>query len=330
MAVSVPSYRNIVILWHGGEPLLMGADFFSRAYEVFDEYARKYGVKFTYRLQTNGTLLDDRLMDFFASTNTRISISYDGKYNDVLRQQTERVEQVVKKLRDRGELFGCMTTVSSADVDRLQEMYEFFKELKVPTKFSVIFPDGAAADGAYLVGKEEWTREFIKFFEYWFYDTECNIEMPACSDVLYRYLFKGKKLGCGVGACLFGYIAVNAEGDLYPCGRLIEDRYRLANVYEIDNITDAFGSEKFLEIFEKSKKRISGCKACKWFDKCHGGCMAIASIGGDIARKSDFECYFNRHVFDKIEELMKVYDPLKTNPYANETIEKYGEGLSNK
>lgn len=320
LSVCVLDYSRIVIIWHGGEPLLMGADFFSKAYQVFDEYSKKYSTKFSFRLQTNGTLLDDRLIDFFIRTNTFISISFDGRQNEILRQQTGLVEQTINNLRNRGVPFACMSTVSSANINYLQDLYGFFKGLKVPTKLSVIIPDGAAIGSEYLVSKEVWTQEFIKLFECWFFDIDCNIEMPACSDMLIKYLNTGKILGCSNGLCLFGYIAVNDKGNVYPCGRLIEDRYKIANVYDINSIAEAFLSEKFLDVYNKCKQRISLCKSCKWFDKCHSGCMAMASAEGDISYKSSFECYFTQHVFNKIEELMTFYDSNKTNPYVNKII----------
>ncbi len=68
---------QVTVAWQGGEPTLMGLDFYRRAIEFQDKY-RKPGTTFENTMQTNGTLLDDNWCEFFKEHNFLIGISIDG------------------------------------------------------------------------------------------------------------------------------------------------------------------------------------------------------------------------------------------------------------
>lgn len=323
LAACAPYYKYIYIIWHGGEPLLMGTEFYREAYRKIGEYASRYKTEFSFSIQTNGTLLTPELTDLFSQTKTGISVSYDGPYNGVLRQETEKTENALRMLQENQIGFSCLSTVSSKNVNHLIGLYKYFKNIGVSVKFNPILPDGAAADSRFLIDGVTWADNFIKLFKHWFFDTDCNIYMQSCMDILKRYLGLMHR-GCLSGACMFRYIAVDAVGNVYPCGRMITDRYKLTNVYETDDIRQAFLSETYSEILNKNKERADKCKQCKWFTRCHSGCNASASLAGDIANKFQFECYFNLRVFTCLEELLENYDQkqVNINKYALEILKK--------
>lgn len=322
LAVTAPRYKKVKIIWHGGEPLLAGYNFFVKAYELFDRYAAKYGVKFDFNIQTNGTLLDENFIRLFQKTDTTVSVSFDGEFNDVLRQETEKVNATINLLKERGVKFACLSAISSASVKHLEELYEYFKAKGIQAKFNPLLPDGAANENVdFLLTKEDWAENFAKLFRLWFFDTDCNIYLASCCDILAKYLgLMG--YGCLSGTCMFRYIAVDAYGDLYPCGRLIEKNFLLGNVYEITDIRQAYLSESYGAMLEKNKRRANKCKACKWFGRCHSGCNASANLSGDMSAPFDFECYFTRKAFEAIEEILKNYDVTKINKYAREILQK--------
>ena len=310
-------YKDVKIIWHGGEPLLMGYEFFKEAYTLFKQFSAEYNIHFKFGIQTNGTLLDDDLIDLFVKTNTHISISFDGIYNDVLRQRTKEVECVIDKLKNRGVEISCISTISSANVSHMKEMYEYFKSLAISVKFNPIYPDGAATiNNKFLITKEDWAHNFIELFEYWYNDADCNIKLISCIEVLKKYLIS--YYGCLGGVCLYRYLAIDSYGDLYPCGRLICDNFRIANVNELNDIREAFISPKYSELSQIASIRADKCKACKWFSRCHSGCNASANLGGDLATAYSFDCYFTKYLFDKIEKIFSNHET--KNPCVKELI----------
>lgn len=317
----MPNYKNVKIIWHGGEPLIAGYEFYKKAYELFEKYSSEFGCKFSFNIQTNGTLLTEDLINLFRASNTTISISYDGQFNSILRQQTERVEETINKLQKQGIHFSCLSTISSKSVAHLLDLYEYFKQKNIPVKFNHIFTDGAARKhDDFSVSQETWTSNFIQLFNFWLYDTNCNIRLSSCLDLLHQYF--GVRAGCLNHSCLFRYIAVDARGDIYPCGRLIKDEFKLANVHDIDDVRETFLSDTYLRILKDNKARIEGCQHCKWFDKCHGGCSASCLLAGSLQKKNEFECYFTKKIFDNIEKQLCNIKIKHLNSYAQKIIEE--------
>ena len=310
---------------------MAGYDFFIEAYKIFDAYMDRNGINFDFALQTNGTLLDDKFIDFFEAKKTHVSVSYDGPFNSFLRQNTEKTETAIDRLKAKGVVFSCLSTISSASVGRLSEIYDYFKQIAVPVKFSPVLADGAAEKNRdVLISKEEWTDSFINLFDYWFFDLSCNVEFYSFHQILRKYLSlschpcktssDSNNHDCLNTKCLFGTIAINSEGNLYPCGRLVEERYKLANVFSLDDLREAFLTSSFLDVLDKNKQRAIGCSQCKWFGICNSGCYASALLGGDMAKPFDFDCYFNHRVFSHIEALLKDYESSRINKYAKRII----------
>src|ERR1035437_2076458 len=73
--LSEVSDKNVIILWHGGEPLLAGLDFYKKAVEEQSKYP---SVHFENRLQTNATLMNEEWIMFFKQNNFGIGVSLDG------------------------------------------------------------------------------------------------------------------------------------------------------------------------------------------------------------------------------------------------------------
>jgi len=321
LSVLIPFYDKIKIIWHGGEPLLAGYDFFVNAYEEFNELSKKYKSNIDFSIQSNGTLFSEEWVDLFIKTNTSISLSFDGLYNNCLRQRTADVLDTINLLKAKNKKFSCLSVISKVNCDKMLELYNYFKRLNVGVKFNPIVPDGAGQKCDYLITKEEWVENFIKLFEFWFYDRNCNIKFSSGCDILAKYLGLVHS-GCLCGSCLFTYLAVDAYGNLYPCGRLIDNNYRLGNVYGINDIRQIFLSDIYGDILKKNQLRAKQCSKCKWFAKCHSGCNASASLTGDISNKSEFDCYFTTHMFDYLENLLSNYNKNNVNKYALEIIIK--------
>ena len=110
---------QVTVGWQGGEPTLMGIDFYRRAIELQEKY-RKPGMKFENTMQTNGTLLDDEWCRFFKENDFLIGISIDGprELHDSYRvdkrgQGTfDRVMRGLRLLQKHGVDYNVLTTVN--------------------------------------------------------------------------------------------------------------------------------------------------------------------------------------------------------------------------
>ena len=132
--------------WQGGEPLLMGIDFFKRAVELQEKY-RKPGVRIVNTLQTNGTLVDEAWGKFFHENNFLIGLSLDGPQpmHDAFRLDKgdaptwERVMHARDIFEEHGVEYNILCTVHNANADHPVEVYRFFRD-KVKTEFVQFIP----------------------------------------------------------------------------------------------------------------------------------------------------------------------------------------------
>lgn len=85
--ITTPYYKRVNIIWHGGEPLLMGVDFYKEVVGI----QKTYDCRITNAIQSNLTLLSPEMADFFAENNISISGSFDGVCNEALRGHSKEI-----------------------------------------------------------------------------------------------------------------------------------------------------------------------------------------------------------------------------------------------
>ena len=133
--IDAHSTPTMTVAWQGGEPTLMGLDFFRRAIEVQDRY-RKPGMTFESTIQTNGTLLTDEWCEFLKENNYLVGISIDGPQplHDVNRVNKrgegtfEKVMRGLRLLQKHGVEYNVLTTVNSVIGSFPLEVYRFLRD----------------------------------------------------------------------------------------------------------------------------------------------------------------------------------------------------------
>lgn len=299
-------FDRVMYIWHGGEPLLCGLDFFQKAVLMQKKYSR-LGQTISNSVQTNGSLLNDEYIDFFIANDFSVSISFDGPGEcNALRCRTEETNRTFKVAVEKGLKTASISVIHAGNCHRQIEMYEHFKELRVPMKFNPIFNSGGAKDiPEYALNAGEYIASLKEFFDYWLVDPGA---VP--NDTLEQYLgmvFDGRGKDCVYGSCLYHWVGVDHLGDIYPCGRSYTEEYKLGNVGELKKISDAFRSENFIKLLKKSIVRRSKCQAeCKYYGLCSGGCNNNAIIEGDLEDNHSFLCEVLRAMYEYIQEKLSV------------------------
>src|SRR6056297_828460 len=127
---------EVVFGWQGGEPTLLGVDFFKKALKYQKKYGKK-GVKILNTIQTNGTLLNAEWGKFLADNNFLVGISIDGppEYHDVYRKDSnghasfDKVEKGLNILKKHGVNYNILACVHKANQDHPVEVYKYFKDI---------------------------------------------------------------------------------------------------------------------------------------------------------------------------------------------------------
>jgi uncharacterized protein len=137
---------QVTITWQGGEPTLMGLEFFQGCMGLVNKYARK-GMRVENSIQTNGTKLDDDWCAFFKENHFLVGLSLDGtrEMHDAYRVDKsgegtfDRVMQAARLLQKHEVDFNILCTVHTANADHPLDVYRFFRD-QVGTDFIQFIP----------------------------------------------------------------------------------------------------------------------------------------------------------------------------------------------
>ena len=129
------SGESVSIAWQGGEPTLLGLDFFKRAIELEKKYG--HGQTVGNGLQTNGTLLNEEWAQFLNETNWLVGISLDGpeyihdhyRKNSAGKGTHQKVENNARMLLANGVATNVLATLNDYSVRFPEEIYHYFKSL---------------------------------------------------------------------------------------------------------------------------------------------------------------------------------------------------------
>src|SRR5262245_46075364 len=129
------SVPEVAIAWQGGEPTLMGVDFFRRSVELAKDYLQP-GQRAMYTIQTNGTLIDEEWAAFFKEHDFLVGISIDGPrdLHDAYRVNKggagsfDQVMRGLALLREQGVDYNTLTTLHAANADQGAEVYRFLRD----------------------------------------------------------------------------------------------------------------------------------------------------------------------------------------------------------
>jgi uncharacterized protein len=326
--LSQEEYDHVDYIWHGGEPLICGIDYFKKTVELQEKYRRMDSV-INNSVQTNGSLLSNQFIKFFKKNDFTVCISFDGPGEcNTLRQSTKKVLENIDSARRAGLILPSLSVIHALNYDRQIEMYEFFKSKMMPMKFNPIFNSGNAKQNPeYLLDADHYIGSLKAFYDYWLLD---QTAVPV--DPLNQYIhmkLAGNSPECIYGSCLYQWIGVAHNGDIYPCGRSYTVDYRIGSISEINQISDIFIQENFINLLKKSIIRRSMCQSsCGYFGICNGGCNNNALIeNGRIDMNGGFLCVVLKDMFEyvsmSIDSILADKGSLeKYNPLVKQALNK--------
>ena len=278
---------EITFGWQGGEPTLMGLDFFKLAVELQQKY-RRPGMKIRNSLQTNGTTLNDEWGQFFRQHDFLVGLSIDGsrRLHDAYRVDKrgrptfDRVMAGLELLKKHGVEFNILTTVHAANAGHPVEVYRFLRD-EVGGQFIQFIPiverdnDTGFQEGEKVTERSVSGKQYgdflIAIFDEWVRRDVGRVFVQIFDVAL------GAWLGGSNGLCVFEEtcgtgMALEHNGDLYACDHFVEPRHRLGNIQETP-LLDLAGSEQQQRFGSAKRDSLPRyCRDCKVRFVCNGGC----------------------------------------------------------
>jgi uncharacterized protein len=278
---------HVTFGWQGGEPTLMGLDFFRKAVEFQKKYSPA-GMKVDNALQTNATLLDDEWCQFFKENQFLIGASLDGpkEIHDTYRRNKggtgtfDAVVRGLELLKKYGVETNILCTVHAANASHPLEIYRFFRD-DLGADFIQFIPiverinkrgeqRGNRVSNRSVTGKQ-YGDFLIKIFDEWVAQDVGTVFVQIFDVAL------GKWLGQPGGLCVFdktcGHaLAVEHNGDLFSCDHYVEPKYRLGNIKKSEMIQLVSSAKQQRFGHDKRASLPIYCLDCEVLFACNGGC----------------------------------------------------------
>ena len=294
---------EVAIAWQGGEPTMMGVEFFRRSVELADRYLQP-GQRAVYTIQTNGTLLDENWAEFFKQNDFLVGISIDGprEMHDAYRVNKggkgsfDQVMRGLDYLKTAGVDWNALTTIHAANADYGREVYTFLRD-KCGAGFVQFIPiiervaeadaDGTVPwsswrdrplyeqQGERVTGRsvtaEQYGRFLIDVFEEWVRRDVGEVYVQMFDVSLANWVGEPPSLCIHSETCGLA-LALEHTGDLYSCDHFVEPRYKLGNINQ-HHMLDMVSSSQQRQFGQAKRDTLPQfCLECDVRFACHGGC----------------------------------------------------------
>ncbi len=330
---------EVTVAWQGGEPTLMGIDFFRKAIADQEKY-RQPGMTFENTMQTNGTLLNDEWCEFLKAHNYLVGLSLDGprELHDANRvdkagQPTfDRVMRGLRLLQKHGVDYNILTTVNAVNGDHPLEVYRFLRD-EVGTSWIQFIPviERVNADGSTLcqhgttvsdrsVKPAQFGTFLSTIFDEWIRHDVGRVFVQTFEATVRKWV------GLPSGMCVFeptcGHgVALEHNGDLYSCDHFVEPDYRLGNVRE-QHMRDLVGSDRQYQFGrDKLETLPQYCLQCDVRFACNGECPKnrfLTTPDGEPGL--NYLCAGYKAFFHHVDEPLRLLAELLRRNYPAEQI----------
>ncbi len=299
---------EVVFSWQGGEPTLLGLDFFHKVVELQAQY-KKPSQSIENDLQTNGTLIDAGWAAFLKKYNFLVGLSCDGpaRLHDRYRvskggEPTHARVMAAARLLNRYDVpFNALCVVNRENAGYPLDVYRFLtRELRVwrvqfiscvePRVFRNTAPQHWDAAGLPIVGTpqagpdaedsvvtpwsvapDDWGRFLCKVWDDWYNRDYGKVHVDLFETAIAQSLGWPSQRCTTAEFCGKG-LAVEHNGEVFACDHYVYPEFRLGNILEIhwSRLSYSEGQKRFA--FAKRNTLPQYCRQCTYLRFCWGEC----------------------------------------------------------
>lgn len=301
------------IIWHGGEPLLLGPDYFAQALAFQQKHCARHQDRIQHTIQSNLTLFSREFTGILKALGINtLGTSYDpigtlrglGRRRD-WRAYNQKFMEGIALVEEEGFGWGLIYVVTKLSLARPLEIFQFLANLTPRGSFMlnpVLIYDQRL--GHLKVTPEEYVDFLGAIFPTWWAQRRELPPVQPFYSLTGNLLKENNLLMCGdSGQCADQHINLLPDGSLSHCGRSAD--WGLLNYGSIFE-------KSFMEVLADPQREVlrqrntvlpeTECRGCRFWDICHGGCPLDAWSGaGSFLHKSEW-CYAKKGFIEKYFE----------------------------
>ena len=268
--------------WQGGEPTIMGLDFFKKVVELQLKYAPSNAV-ISNGLQTNGTLITDEFAKFFNEYKFLLGVSLDGPadIHDYYRKTIggtkthSLVLKGIEKLKKHDVEFNILVLVNDQSIQYAKRIYHylvdngFYYHQYIPC---VEYDQNGSITNFSITGAQ-WGSFLCDLFDEWIKEDINKVSIRHFDSII-EFLVLGNYNVCYMNKNCCQYFVVEFDGGIYPCDFFVRKDLLLGNIMT-GKWEDFLYSPKFQKFGAQKALWNQACDKCTYLDYCHGDCQKI-------------------------------------------------------
>jgi len=299
---------EVVFSWQGGEPTMLGLDFFRRVVELEQKYKRP-SQHIENDLQTNGMLLNDEWGTFLKQHGFLVGLSIDGpkELHDIYRIANDgnptfdKVFAAAQMLERHGVPFNSLTVINRHNARRPLDVYRFLKNEIRPRQMQFIpcvepkvfrnvaphkwdratlpiydspgahpgNPDSVVTD--WSVDPDDWGYFLCKVWDDWYRRDIGKAFVNLFETAVAQWVGQESQLCIYHEFCGKG-VALEHDGSLYSCDHYVYPEYKLGNILQTSSSRMVFSEEQKAFGFAKFNTLPQRCRECHYLFACNGEC----------------------------------------------------------
>lgn len=310
-------FKKVNYVWHGGEPLLVGKNYFKYIHKLQQYYKKDSSQEIDNSIQTNGTLLTKEYLEKLITYGFDIGISYDANVENmnpsrpfISGEPTQNsVEKSLNLIKQFTGTAGAICVVTKNNAHNPKAILD--KLVQIGLSGISFIPFKKTPYSADLsIDPLIWSDFLINSFEYWLYSSEMRNIEPIVGMV--KGLLGMKASTCTyTSPCFKRYLALYPDGTLFPCSSFTGSEMKLGNIKN-QSFVDILTSKKILSLRERWASEIkTHCGKCKFVSICNGACAEYAYMDTGDLKVSEDECIARYRTFSHIAKRLNEILPEK-------------------
>ncbi len=315
--LSIKSTQSFRFIWHGGEPLLAGIDFFRKAVAA-QEYLKEPEQEVRNYLQTNGTMFTNKVLDFLQAFDFTVGVSLDGpqQVHDAQRPYFKgkpsfnRIMKGIEELQRRDISSGVITVLTGKSLSvGAKAFLEFYRDNGI---FDICFLPvraDASLEGETLEG-EQYYGFMKELFDEWLLMNDPRIRIRELGDMLLLSMGFPGSMCSSSGSCVNGTYSIEPDGRVFHCDKFSrDDSYCFGHLSGLDfnRLPDSAKAE---ELRQLDVGLPVVCLGCEWQQHCAGGCSHDRLVENRLAQENEV-CHMRTmlgHIRDQTRDHPKVQE----------------------
>jgi uncharacterized protein len=304
--------KSINLVWHGGEPLTLGVDFFKNAIDLINQYCNNTKKRLTHTLQSNLTLLNENFIDIFKELSIRgVGTSFEPLPNirglGPQRNSDEynrKFFKSIKLLEKHGINWGFIYVVTKKSLKKAKEIFYFCTNFNTQNAFNIHPVDLCNWNKEYLITPEEFSDFLGEIFPIWYKYRNRFSGVEPFASYLKIYTENKRMEGCETsGNCSGMILYIGPEGNVSHCGRFGDINYITYGNIQEKNLKELLNHSNEKLFKERSSILVKGeCAECRFWDICRGGCPVEAYYHYGTIHKKTYWCNYRKIFLERYLE----------------------------